>query len=52
MSISRSLRSFIQKYRPKMAYIVNLTMDKTIQVEHTQVRFIPYWYILFKDILI
>ena len=42
-TISRSLRSFIKKYSPKIAYIVNLTLDTKIQVENTEIEFIPFW---------
>ena len=41
--ITRSFRSFLKKYSPKMAYVVNLTLDSTIKIEETEVIFIPYW---------
>ena len=41
-NIPRSLRSFIKKYKPKTAYIVNLSLNKNLIVDKTTVRFIPY----------
>lgn len=39
--ITRSLRSFIDKYQPKEAWVVNLALAGTQQVENTTVRFVP-----------
>jgi predicted AAA+ superfamily ATPase len=41
-SISRSLRSYLDKYKPREAWLVNLTLNTGIQVGGTVVRFIPY----------
>ena len=41
--VTRSFRSFIKKYSPKIAYVVNLTLDETLMIEDTEVVFIPYW---------
>jgi len=41
--VSRSFRSFINKYSPKIAYIVNLSLDTEIIINETPVKFIPYW---------
>jgi len=41
-TIPRSLRSFIQKYNPSKAYIVNMSRDQTIEIENTPVHFIPF----------
>lgn len=38
--VPRALRSFLKKYEPESAYIVNLTLNKTIEVENTEVHFI------------
>lgn len=41
--VGKSLFSFIKKYRPKTALIVNSNLDETTQVESTHVVFKPYW---------
>jgi len=40
--VSKSLRSFIQKYNPEKAVVVNLELKETRHIEETQVKFIPY----------
>ncbi len=42
-TISRSFRSFIQKYAPKTAFLVNLSLDSKIKIDDTEVLFIPFW---------
>lgn len=39
----KSLLSFIEKYRPKEAWVVNLSLDTEIKIKTTAVKFIPYW---------
>jgi len=46
--IEKSLRSFIQKYNPEEAWVINLNLDKEIKVDNTIVKFLPF-YFLFKD---
>jgi len=41
-NIDRSFRSFIDKYKPKVAYIVNLSLDTARKHNETLIRFIPY----------
>lgn len=41
--IPRSLRSFIEKYRPQEAWVVNLSLHHTVDIEETTVRFIPLY---------
>jgi predicted AAA+ superfamily ATPase len=41
--IKRSLRSFITKYQPQRALIVNLTLKEQIKVNDTVITFIPYY---------
>ncbi|WP_161635997.1 ATP-binding protein [Desulfonatronovibrio hydrogenovorans] len=41
--ISRSLRSFIQAYGPDMVYVVNNELDYSMDVQGTEIRFIPGW---------
>jgi hypothetical protein len=45
-TLSRSFRSFIEKYQPETAMVVNLHLDEKIQVANTIVRFLPYWKII------
>lgn len=45
-SISRSLRSFIQKYNPGNAYIINLTANESVVIENTKVHIIPFYQIV------
>ncbi|MBU1085018.1 MAG: ATP-binding protein [Candidatus Beckwithbacteria bacterium] len=42
-SIPGSLKSFIKKYQPKKANIINLSLSKTIKINSTVVNFIPYY---------
>lgn len=42
-AITRSFRSFINKYAPKKAYIINLSLDDNILINETDVIFILYW---------
>jgi predicted AAA+ superfamily ATPase len=39
--ITSSLRSFIEKYRPKEAWIINMTLDHVENIGETTVRFVP-----------
>ena len=41
--VTRSLRSFISKYEPSMAFVVNLELEKTIICDKTEVNFIPFY---------
>lgn len=41
--LTRSLRSFIEKYSVKNAYVVNLNLSETLHVHQTSVHMIP-WY--------
>ena len=44
--VGSSLRSFIKKYRPREAWIVNLSLEKTVTIEKTRVKFRPFYKIL------
>ncbi|MBN1105003.1 MAG: ATP-binding protein [Deltaproteobacteria bacterium] len=46
-SIGRSLRSFIARYKPKDAWVVNLSLEDRLEMEGTMVRFLPYHALLF-----
>ncbi len=45
--ITRALRSFIEKYRPAKAFIVNLSLKKSIKLNKTMVYIIPFYEIIF-----
>ncbi len=44
--ISKSLRSFIEKYKPETALIVNLTLEKTVGIDQTKIHFTPFYRIV------
>lgn len=46
VGVKRSLRSFIERYSPKRAYIVNLNYSETVIVNNTEVVFIPFYRVL------
>ena len=48
--ISRSFRSFIEKYSPAKAYIVNLDYSNTHKINKTTLFFLPYYELLYKKI--
>lgn len=41
--IGRSTRSFIEKYNPKSACVINLGLRETTKVGDTKVMFLPFW---------
>ncbi len=46
IEIPRGLRSFIDKYHPTKAYVINLTLNDTATVGDTKVLFVPYYRLL------
>lgn len=42
-AITRSLRSFIEKYKPSRAWVVNLSLSDTITEGLTEIEFIPFF---------
>ncbi len=46
--IDKSMQSFIKKYKPKKAYIVNKNFDGKTIINDAEISFIPFWKI--KDI--
>jgi len=42
-NISRSFRSFINRYNPSKALVVNLELDDKYILDETSIEFIPYW---------
>ena len=39
----KSLLSFIDKYRPKEAWVVNLSLEAEQKVKDTTIKYLPYW---------
>jgi len=48
--IPRSLRSFVAKYRPAKALMVNLDTRRSSSIGDTEVRCIPYYDLLFEEL--
>ncbi|MDL1959742.1 MAG: ATP-binding protein [Deltaproteobacteria bacterium] len=48
--IPRSLRSFIEKYSPDKAYIVNIDYSNILKINKTTLFFLPYYELLYKKI--
>jgi predicted AAA+ superfamily ATPase len=40
--VPASLRSFIEKYKPERAYIINLDLSKTLKINKTTLFFLPF----------
>lgn len=49
--ITRSLRSFINRYKPERVFVVNLEMEKKIGLNRTEIYFIPFYKLLDKKLL-
>lgn len=43
LSISRSLRSFIEKYQPQKAFIINLSLEESLKIGKTVVETVPFF---------
>lgn len=41
--VSRSFRSFIEKYNPPEAWLINPSFESEIQINNTRVRFLPFY---------
>ncbi len=46
VEITRSLKSFIDRYSPQKAYIVNLKLDEKVYIRKTIVNIIPFYKLL------
>ncbi len=49
--LKRSLRSFIYKYKPKEAWVVNLSFKKEIQLGDATIKFLPFYSLFDENIL-
>lgn len=47
-AIPRALRSFIKKYQPEKAFLVNLKLKQEVSIDKTKVFFIPFYDLLFQ----
>jgi len=45
-TIGRSLKGFLNKYRPKEAWVVNLTLEDEEKIGDTVVRYLPFYKLL------
>jgi len=43
LSVSRSLRSFIEKYKPPKAFIINLSLEEGLKIGDTLVEALPFF---------
>ena len=41
--IGRSMRSFINKYKPETAWIINLSFREKMKIDNTDILFMPFW---------
>jgi predicted AAA+ superfamily ATPase len=48
--ITRGFRSFIEKYHPGRAYVINLSFTDTVVLGETRVHFMPYHRLLFETL--
>lgn len=49
--IPRSLRSFIEKYSPDEAYVINLDYKNKLKINKTTLFFLPYYELLYKKLV-
>ncbi len=50
-STKRSLRSFIDRYNPRIAIVINLNLSAEININETIVKFLPFYQIEIENIL-
>lgn len=48
--IERSLRSFIETYRPAEAWVVNRSLETSVKIDTTTVRFLPWFRLIGPDV--
>lgn len=41
--VTRGLRSFIERYAPAKAYVVNCALSDEVDINKTKIHFVPYW---------
>lgn len=47
--VRRSMRSFISRYKPNEAWVINLGLEDNMMIDKTRVRFIPYYRLLVNE---
>jgi uncharacterized protein len=52
IKVARSLRSFIKKYNPEKAFIVNLTLDTQVKIDNTKVFVVPFEKLLGEGLIV
>lgn len=52
LSVGKSMLNFIDKYQPKNAYFINLSLNAERKVNNTTIKFISYKEIFIKDITV
>lgn len=45
-AISRSMHSFINRYKPAKVWVVNLNLDEKLELNNTTIEFLPFWKIV------
>jgi len=50
--VPTSLRSFIDKYKPERAYIINLDLSKTLRINKTTLFFLPFHELLRRNVVL
>jgi len=49
--IPRALRSFIERYKPEKALIINLNLDTTSSLNQTKIHIIPFYKIMENNLI-
>ena len=49
-NLGRSLRNFINRYKPLRAWIVNLSLAETVMLGNCQIEIIPFYELLFRPL--
>jgi len=44
--MTRALKSFIKKYKPEKALVINLSLEKSVTINSTKVTFLPFYKIM------
>jgi predicted AAA+ superfamily ATPase len=50
--VPASLRSFISRYTPERAYIINLDLNKTLRIDKTTLFFLPFHELLRRNLVL
>jgi len=47
-AVKRSMKSFIAKYHPREAWIINIDFKATEKINSTKIKFLPFWELIIK----